>query len=88
MGDEDKGRAAFLDLLISVLAQHEKSLDQLTERLETLIREMKGKGKEGKEEKEGKEGEAEAEPETITVIKIEVKRPIEEIIKILETLKG
>jgi len=82
MSDEDKGRAAFLDLLISVLAQHEKSLDQLTERLETLIREIKGKGK------EGKEGEAEAEPETITVIKIEVKRPIEEIMKILETLKG
>jgi len=82
MGDEDKGRAAFLDLLINTLAQHEKSLDQLTERLETLIHEMKGKGK------EGKEGEAEAEPETITFIKIEVKRPIEEIIKILETLKG
>jgi len=82
MSDEDKGRAAFLDLLISVLAQHEKSLDQLTERLENLIHEMKGKGK------EGKEGEAEAEPETITVIKIEVKRPIEEIMKILETLKG
>jgi len=83
MNDEDKGRAAFLDLLISVLAQHEKSLDQLTERLETLIHEIKGKGKEGKEEKEG-----EAEAETITFIKIEVKRPIEEIIKILETLKG
>jgi len=82
MDDEDKGRAAFLDLLINVLAQHEKSLDQLTERLETLIHEMKGK------DKEGKEGEAEAEPETITFIKIEVKRPIEEIIKILETLKG
>lgn len=80
MGDEDRGRAAFLDLLISVLAQHEKSLTQLTERLETLIHEMKGKGKEGKE--------GEAEPETITFIKIEIKRPLEEIVKILETLKG
>jgi len=80
MGDEDKGRASFLDLLINVLAQHEKSLTQLTERLETLIHEMKGK------EKEGKKGEA--EPETITFIKIEIKRPLEEIIKILETLKG
>jgi len=69
-------------LLINVLAQHEKSLDQLAERLENLIHEMKDKDK----DKEGKEGEA--EPETITFIKIEVKRPIEEIIKILEALKG
>jgi hypothetical protein len=88
MGDEDKGRTAFLDLLINVLAQHEKSLDQLTERLETLLHEIKGKGKEGREGKAEVEPKPEPEPETITFIKIEVKRPIEEIIKILETLKG
>lgn len=79
MGDEDGGRASFLDLLVSTLAQHEKSLAKLTERLETLIHEMKGKEKEEKER--------EPEPETITFMKIEIKRPIEEIVKILETLK-
>ena len=72
-GEYTEGRMAFIDLLIETLTQHEKKLDDLINRLEGSLvgREYSPKTK-----------------ENIIFTRIEVpnNRPIQELIKILETL--
>ena len=88
---EEKESLAYLDLLASTLTQHEKTLDRLIEKLEkasielSKLTQQKGEG----ERVEAKISAVQAgAPEVITYMKIEINRPIEEVIKILETLKA
>lgn len=84
-------RLAYLDLLASTLTQHEKTLDQLIEKLEKIseglikVLQKKGVRKRGEIEISARGEEA---PVTITYMKIDVNRPTEELTKVLETLMG
>jgi len=86
---EEKESLAYLDLLASALTQHEKTLDRLIEKLEKASIEL---SKLSQQRGEGQRVETRISavqagaPEVITYVKIEINRPIEEIIRILEAL--
>jgi len=86
-----KGRSSYLDLLVAVLKEHEKSLDELVEKMEKLSEELSkatGKTDETKKEKALKTATTgPEEPETLIYLKVKIERPIDEVIRILETLK-
>ena len=87
---EDRGRSSYLDLLISVLNQHEKALDSIVERMEKLAEEL------AKAKKELDLAKGESHPETmatreisdtVVYMKVRINRSIDEVVKILEVLK-
>jgi len=86
---EEKESLAYLDLLASALTQHEKTLDRLIEKLEKASIEL---SKLSQQRGEGQRVETKISavqagpPEVITYVKIEINRPIEEVIRILEAL--
>ena len=94
--DKDLGKSGYLDLLIATLTEHEKNLYMLIKKTEKLARrtnklfeDLKELLKEyAKPEDKGKS----AEPvpgggDTLIYLKIRSDRPVDEVIKILETLK-
>lgn len=95
VGDSKKDRKehlAYLDLLASVLTEHEKTLDNIIEKLkgitETLMEITQSAGVERLIEYKPKTPKTLPETsETLTYIKIKISRPTEEIKKILESLK-
>jgi len=89
---EDSGRSSYLDLLIEVLSQHEKNMDKIIEKMEKLTQELTKTAKREKtsEEKEVPKEEVNTSPkgpETLIYMKIRLNRSLEEVLRILETLK-
>jgi len=94
MSSEERGRASYLDLLISTLMEHEKNLDRLIERLERIYENLqeiyeKREEAETREELAPKEKRRLTPSETGSLIymKLKLGREIEDIIKIIESLK-
>jgi len=94
MSSEERGRASYLDLLINTLMEHEKNLDKLIDRLEKIYKNLQEIREKGEEEKAKKrpapKEEAKPEPEelpTLIYMKIKPGRSIEDIKKIIESLK-
>lgn len=78
MSAEERGRTGYLDLLIATLMEHEKKVDSLVGRLKEIAEELSAivNGK-----------AAESDSETLVYMKIRVDRPIDEILKIIKSLK-
>ena len=80
--EERKPQFAYLDLLVSTLTEHEKALDRIIERLEGITQNLTEIAQHAKTTKTPP-----GEPESLVYIKMNIKRPIEEVKKILESLK-
>ena len=94
MSSEERGRASYLDLLINTLMEHEKNLDKLIDKLEKIyenlqeIHERRGET-ETKEKPalEKKSKPSPSEQNTLIYMKLKLGQDIEDIIKIIESLK-
>jgi len=94
MSSEERGRASYLDLLINTLMEHEKNLDKLIDKLERIyenlqeIYEKRG-GAETRERLalEEKRKPPSSEQGALIYMKLKLGRDIEDIIKIIESLK-
>jgi len=82
MSSEEKGRASYLDLLISTLMEHEKNLNTIVEKLEEISQSLK----ETVERLEVQKS-ASSEQDALTYIRLKLGRKTEDIIKIIESLK-
>jgi len=83
---EGKGRSSYLDLLVSVLREHEKSLDELVEKMEKLTEELsKALQKTGEALKTA--ANKPENYETLIYLKLKINRPIEDVTRILKALK-
>ncbi|MBS7614463.1 hypothetical protein KEJ18_01830 [Candidatus Bathyarchaeota archaeon] len=96
MSSEERGRSSYLDLLITTLMEHEKNLDALIEKFEKLCENLQAVYKEaGKAKKtdakatslEEKTDLPSGNQDTLVYLKVKINRPIDEVIRILETLK-
>jgi len=93
MSEAEKGRPSYLDLLVATLMEHEKDLDRLVEKLEKASGKLSAMRKEAglkpSDKIVKKERGKEALPESGALIymKIKMDRPIDEVIKIIESLK-
>ncbi len=93
MSEAEKGRPSYLDLLVATLMEHEKDLDRLVEKLEKASSKLSAIRKEARSQASAKavkkEKAKEAVPESGALIymKIRIDRPIDEVIKIIESLK-
>ncbi|RJS88117.1 hypothetical protein CW705_09525 [Candidatus Bathyarchaeota archaeon] len=94
MSSEDRGRASYLDLLINTLMEHEKNLDRLIERLEKIyenLQEIYEKREEAETPKRQAPQEIVKSPSSeqpsLIYMKLKLGREIEDIIKIIESLK-
>jgi hypothetical protein len=80
MSAEERGRPAFLDLLIATLLDHEKTMSSLIDRLEKTVKDLSNAKKEKSET-------AASNLDTLVYMKIKTGRPIDETVKIIESLK-
>ncbi len=96
MSSEERGRSSYLDLLITTLMEHEKNLDALIEKLEKICDNLQLIYKESSKTKKTdmeasyskkKADSSSGEPDTLVYLKVKIDRPIDEVIRILETLK-
>jgi len=94
MSSEERGRASYLDLLINTLMEHEKNLDRLIERLERIyenLQEIYEKRGETEDQErlalEEKRKPPSSEESALIYMKLKLGREIEDIIKIIESLK-
>jgi hypothetical protein len=94
--DKDLGKSGYLDLLIATLDEHEKNLYMLIKKSEKLSRRTNKLFENFKEllkdypklgEKEKGVNPVSGGGDTLIYLKIKLDRPIDEVIKILETLK-
>lgn len=72
--EERRGRSSYLDLLISTLMEHEKDMHSLVERVQKIAKDLSTIYEE-------------AGSTTLIYMKIKTDRPIDEIVKIIESLK-
>jgi len=79
MSGEERGRTSYIDLLISTLMEHEKNLDTLLEKLEKIVKDLSTA-------REASNTDSEIS-NTLIYMKIKVDRPIDDILKIIESLK-
>lgn len=92
MTDEEatgkSAQMAYLDLLTSVLTQHEKTLDSIIGRLEKASGNLMKTLLQAKERGETPPSTTDKREvrETITYMKIDINRPVDELTKILESL--
>ena len=93
MSTEERGRSSYLDLLITALTKHEKNLDRLSERLEKVHEDLSAVDKEAGSESRKKiatneKGKTSSyDSDTLIYLKIGANRPLNEIVKIIESLK-
>jgi len=93
MSEEDRGRSSYLDLLITTLMEHEKSLDVAIEKLEKICEEILAISEETApktRKNAARKGKPEVVPsalDTVVYMKIRIDRPIEETIRLIESLK-
>jgi len=92
MNINNEGRSSYLDLLITTLMEHEEKTDRLLEKLEKIVRNLSTTfeqtslkperiviKEEGREEK--------SDSDTVIYVKINANRPLQEALKIIESLK-
>ena len=87
---EEDGRRSYGDLLISVLKEHEKALDEIVERIENASKrllEAIQRTEPAEKKIYGAAAQASNGSETLVYLKIRTNRPVDEIIKILNALK-
>ncbi|MCS7120371.1 MAG: hypothetical protein RMJ07_01710 [Nitrososphaerota archaeon] len=87
--EEEKGRCSYLDLLVSTLRQHERNLDNLVNRLETIISELaakEGVNTANENAKEGKKEKTSDPPVTVAYLKIKFNN-LDEALRVIESLK-
>jgi len=93
MSTKERGRSSYLDLLITTLMEHEKNLDRLVERLEKIYKDLstvyETADSETKKRTAGKKkGKAvTSDSDTLIYMKIKIDRELDEITKIIESLK-
>jgi len=93
MSAEERGRSSYLDLLVTTLMEHEKSMDNLVNRLEKIVGELSAIREEAasREKREAAErkraGAAVSGQDALVYIRIPLGRPIDETVKIVESLK-
>ncbi|MEM2130260.1 MAG: hypothetical protein QXZ70_06650 [Candidatus Bathyarchaeia archaeon] len=96
MSSEERGRSSYLDLLITTLMEHEKNLDALIEKLEKICDNLQAIYKEASKTRKTdteaaslkkKTDPSSGDADSIVYVKIKIDRPIDEIVRILETLK-
>jgi len=95
MSEADRGRPSYLDLLVATLMEHEKDLDRLVEKLEkastklSAARKTAGSKTQDKPTEKEKETDKKPAPDSrsLVYIKIGLDRPIDEVIKIIESLR-
>ena len=96
MSSEERGRSSYLDLLITTLMEHEKNLDALIEKIEKIYEDLRSVYEEASKTKktvaeastlEEKAETTPGEPDTMVYLKVRINRPIDEVVKIIETLK-
>ena len=84
-------RASYRDLLISVLKEHEESLHKIVERMEKISQRIpeavQRTDSTGKDEDARTVATAPKDSETLVFLKIKTSRSIDEIVKIINTLK-
>ncbi len=88
---DKSGQMAYLDLLTSVLTQHEQTLDSIIRRLGRGLDELQATAKAllqvQEQSKTSQSTTAQrGTGETITYMKIDINRPVEDVTKILESL--
>jgi hypothetical protein len=94
MSEPEKGRSSYLDLLVATLMEHEKDLDRLVGRLEetseklSAMRKKADSGPAGRPVGKEKGGSDASDSETLVYMKIKLDRPIDEVVRIIESLKG
>jgi len=93
MSAEERGRSSYLDLLITTLMEHEKNMDGLVERLEKIAKELtvsyEEAGLKAQKEiaKKERDKTVESDLDTVVYMRIKIGRPIDETVKIIESLK-
>jgi len=93
MTAEERGRSSYLDLLITTLMEHEKNMDGLVERLEKIAKELavnyEEAGLKAQKEiaKKERDKTVESDLDTVVYMRIKIGRPIDETVKIIESLK-
>ena len=80
MSSEERGRTSYVDLLITTLLEHEKTMSSLIDRLEKTVKDLSNAKKEKSET-------AASNLDTLVYMKIKTGRPIDETVKIIESLK-
>jgi predicted RNA-binding protein YlqC (UPF0109 family) len=93
MSSEERGRSSYLDLLITTLMEHEKNLDALVGKIGQIYENLRAVYEEaGSKQRKvvsvrRKGKKAEAEPDTLVYMKINLDRELDDIIRIIESLK-
>ena len=87
----DSGRSSYLDLLVAVLSEHEKSMDRILEKMEKVSQDLAKAAKVSRDSKRNSAVvQVETSPgdkETLIYMKVKLKRSVDEFLKILQSLK-
>jgi hypothetical protein len=87
----DSGRSSYLDLLVAVLSEHEKSMDRILEKMEKVSQDLAKAAKVSRDSKRNSAVvQVETSPgdkETLIYMKVKLNRSVDEFLKILQSLK-
>lgn len=93
MSSDESGRSSYLDLLITTLMEHEKNLDAMVEKMEKINEELqtiyrKASLKPSETVPQGRKSkQSDTKPETLVYLKINLDRHIDDVMRIIQTLK-
>ncbi len=87
----DSGRSSYLDLLVAVLSEHEKSMDRILEKMEKVSQDLAKAAKVSRDSKRNSAVvQVETSPgdkETLIYMKVKLNRSVDDFLKILQSLK-
>jgi hypothetical protein len=87
----DSGRSSYLDMLVAVLSEHEKSMDRILEKMEKVSQDLAKAAKVSRDSKRNSAVvQVETSPgdkETLIYMKVKLNRSVDEFLKILQSLK-
>ena len=89
----NSGRSSYLDLLVAVLSEHEKNMDKILEKMEKISEDLAKAVKVRKKASKSETAvirEMGISPEggdTLIYMKVKLNRSLDEVLKILESLK-
>lgn len=87
----DSGRSSYLDMLVAVLSEHEKSMDRILEKMEKVSQDLAKAAKASRDSKRNSAVvQVETSPgdkETLIYMKVKLNRSVDEFLKILQSLK-
>jgi hypothetical protein len=90
--DPDSGRSSYLDFLVAVLSEHEKNMDRILAKMEMISQDLAKAAKLGGDSKGNravpKKSEISPEDqETLIYMKFRLSRSVNDLLKILQSLK-